>query len=578
MLLACLLSFACPGGERAPEAFRYNISTEPPSLDWSIATDHSSIQVLDNIMEGLTRFDEDLHVQPALADGWSIMDGGSRYIFHLRRDALWTDGQPVTAHDFVYSWRRLVDPATAGEYAYFIYMVKNAREINLGGSAYARALEEAVTPWSALVGLSQFTRRLSGVPAPAGGAGGEEAAPLSAFKSVFGAWRRMVRDRVPPSALGVRALDDHRLEVELSRPVVFFPMITTFIATYPMRRDVVEKHGTRWTEPENIVTCGPYQLIEWRHEYRITLERNPLYYGSAGLSRIIFYMVNENSTVLSLYLTGELDAAYPLPPPAIPSYSEVNHPEFVNYPYLAIYYYGFNVKKPPVDDPLVRAALASAVDRNQLPQILKGRQVPTPGLIPTVMADYANPSLGHDYDPERARRLLAQAGYPGGRGFPRITIGYNTEESHKMIAEFVQQQWKDNLGVEAELRNMEWKVYLRELQHDPPHVFRLGWILDYPDPDAMMTVFTSDSANNHTRWQNQEYDRLVLRAALEPDPDKRKKLYDRAQLLICREETALIPLYTYTMNMLVNPRVKNFPQNAMNRLDLRDTRIERSAP
>jgi len=508
-----LLSPGCTDREHKPTpgALRFNISTEPPSLDWGIATDHSSIRVIMNIMEGLTRFDEELVPRPALAERWEVSDDGLTYTFHLRKDARWTDGRPVTAGDFVYSWQQLLDPGMAAEYAYFIYMVKNAEAINTG----------------------------------------------------------KIKD---PEALGARALGPHTLEVELSRPVVFFPMITTFISTYPMRRDVVEKWGDDWTEPVRMVSCGPYKLLEWQHAYQIKRERNPDYFGDRpGLDRVIFYMVEESSTALSLYLTGDLDVVHPMPPPSIPTYE--NSPEYVSYPYFACYYYGFNVSKPPVDDPMVRAALAHAVDRSQIPKIIKGHQLPNATLIPIGLPG-ANTSLGREFDPDRARKLLAEAGYPGGAGLPAITIGYNTQESHKMLAEFVQQQWNENLGIKVELRNMEWKVYLKELQHDPPHVWRLGWILDYPDPDAIMTVFLSNSGNNHTRWKSAEYDELVLKASVERDPGARQRSYDRAQELLCREQTVIIPLYTYSINMMVKPWVKDFPFNGQDLLDLRKTRIE----
>jgi len=491
------------------DTLRFNISSEPPSLDWSLATDHSSIQVLQNIMEGLTRFDEDLNPRPALAERWEVQKNGSRYVFHLRKDARWTDGKPVTAHDFVYAWRRLQDPETAGEYAYHLYMVKNAKAVNSG--------------------------------------------------------------EMDVSELGVEARGPHTLVVDLDRPVVFFPMITTFISTFPMRKDIVEKYGDNWTEPEHIETCGPFYLSEWWHEYRVVVKKNPGYFGHGPyLDRVIFYMVEENSTALSLYQTGDLDVVDPMPPPSIPSYE--NSPEYKNYPFFASYYYGFNVEKPPVDVPLVRAALSLSVDRSQIPRIIKGHQIPNSTVVPAGMK-YANLKLGHSYDPEKGRKLLAKAGYPGGKGFPEITIGYNTQESHKMIAEFVQQEWKRNLGIDVRLRNMEWKVYLKKLQHDPPHVFRLGWILDYPDPDAIMNVFTSDSGNNHTRWKSKEYDRLVNKASIERDPKVRQKLYDRAQSLLCKESSAIVPLYTYTINMLVKPYVKDFPMNGQDLLYLRETKI-----
>jgi len=511
MAVAAAPSCKRRGARPAPGTLRFNISSEPPSLDWSIATDHSSIQVLQNIMEGLTRFDEDLKVQPALAESWEVSDDGLTYTFHLRTDVRWTDGRPVTADDFVYSWRRLLDPETAGEYAYFIHMVKNAKPFNIG-------------------------------------------------------------ELKDPKKVGVRARGDHVLEVELERPVVFFPMITTFISTFPMRGDVVETHGDNWTEPENIITCGPYRIVEWRHEYRIQLERNPIWHGGrAGLDRVIFYMVNEESTALSLYLTGGIDVIDTMPPPSIPTYE--THPDYKSYPYFAIYYYGFNVTRPPVDNPKVRAALAHGLDRERLPEILKGHQIPYASAIPFGM-EGTNQSIGRHFDSKRAKELLAEAGYSDPKKLPPITIGYNTLESHKMIAEFVQQQWKEHLGIDVRLRNMEWKVYLKELQHDPPHVWRLGWILDYPAPDAIMTVWLSDSGNNHTRWKSETYDQLVRAAAVEKNPDKRLELYNRAQKLLLEQDTAIMPLYSYAKNIMIRPWVRNFPMNGQDLLHLRETFIE----
>lgn len=511
LICLCALLGCGRGADRPiPGTLRFNLSTEPPSLDWSITTDHASIRVLTNLMEGLTRFDENLKPVPGLAESWEVLDDGRRYIFHLRPNARWTDGKPVTAEDFVYSWRRLLDPNNAAEYAYFIYMVRNAEAINGG--------------------------------------------------------------KMPPESLGVRALDDRTFEVELSTPVVFFPMVTTFIVTFPMRRDVVEKFGDKWTEPGNIVTCGPYNLTEWEHEYKLTLERNPLYHGERpGLDRIVFYMIQETSTALSLYQTGGLDALDPLPPPAIPAYE--GNPEYVNFPYFANYYYGFNTQKPPMDNPKVRAALASAIDRRELPKILKGHQIPITTLIPSGMEGY-RPELGYDFDPERAKQLLAEAGYPEGKGLPPIELAYNTEEAHRMVAEFVQQEWRRNLGIDVQITNQEWKVYLKNLQYDPPHVWRLGWIMDYPDPDAIMTVFLGNSGNNHTMWKSKEYDDLVLRAQVERDPAARLALYDRAQQLLCRDDAVIIPLYSYTVNMLVKPWVRDYPRNGQDLLDLRRTRIE----
>jgi len=514
IFLLCIFLGCSSQSERfTPGVLRYNLTTEPPTLDWTVATDSASIRVINNIMEGLTTYDRDLNPIPALAERWEILDQGLRYRFYLRQDVRWTDGVPLTAEHFVYSWRRLIAPPTAAQYAYFIYDVKNARAINSGD-------------------IKDLTQ------------------------------------------LGIQALDAHTLEVELEKPLVFFPSITTFVVTFPERQDVIARWPESWSEPEHIVTLGPFRLRQWRHEYKLVLERNPTYYGEKPpLDRVVMYMLNEASSALTLYETNSLDFLPhgSVPPIAIPSLR--GNPEYVKLPLLGTYYYGFNVTKPPMNNVLVRRALCLAVDRSRIPEILKGGQIPATSWIPRGMFGY-NSKIGYAFNPELARRTLAQAGYPGGKGFPTISIAFNTDEGHKLVAQFVQQQWRQNLNIPVEINNMEWKVFLKELEHDPPQVWRLGWNADYPDPDNFMAIFTSESGNNNTRWKNKEYDALVARAAVEFEPARRQALYDQAQRILCETEAVIVPLYIYTQNNLAKPWVKNYPWNAMDNLYLREVRVE----
>ena len=450
-------------------------------------------------MEGLCKFDQNLKPIPAIAWGWSVDENGKRYIFHLRKDARWSDGKPVLAKDFVYSWRRLVNPQTAAEYAYFIYLVKNARAINSGK-------------------IKDLTK------------------------------------------LGVYARDSHTLVVELEKPAVYFPAITTFAVTFPQRKDLVEKYPDSWTEPEHIITNGPFMLKSWHHEYKLILTPNPYYYGEKPkLEKVIFYMVAEQTTALTLYETGDLDLVSP-PPSAIPSYKR--SAEYHQYPFLATYYLGFNVKKPPVNDPKVRKALAMAIDRSYIPEILQGDQLPARSFIPPGMLGH-NPEIGYKFNPEKARQLLAEAGYPDGKNFPAITIAFNTHQVNQLICEYVQAQWQKNLHITVYLRNMEWKVFLKELELDPPQVFRLGWIADYPDPDNFARVFIGESGNNHTEWKSNEYDQLVELASQINDQEKRKKLYDKAQKILIERDCVIIPLYFYVQNWLIKPYVKGLELNPM---------------
>ncbi len=489
--------------------FRMTLSNEPPTLDWNLATDSVSFTVLINLMEGLTEYDEQLRPRPAVARSWEVSPDGRTYRFHLREDARWSDGKPVTAGEFEYSWKRLLNPKTAAEYAYFLYDIEGAEDYNTG--------------------------KVSG-----------------------------------PDSVGVRALDDRTLEVRLRKPIVFFPSIATFMVTFPMRRDIVEKFGERWTEPGAIVTNGPYVLDEWRHEYKLTLRPNPYYYGKRpALGKVTMFVVNESTTALTLYETGDLEMAN-LPPEAIAAYR--GSPEYHTAPLLRGYYYGFNVLKPPFTDPRVRRAFSMAIDRREFPAILKRGEIPSPFWVPPGMP-YHNSEIGLSFDPDAARKLLAEAGYPSGRGFPTVTAAFNTGPENSLIAENLQAQWKRNLGLEVLLDNQEWKVYLKRLQTDPPPLFRLGWGADYPDPDNFMNLFTSTSGNNRTRWKNDRYDQLIRSASADPDPARRQAAYDEAQKILLETDAAIMPLFVATQNWVVKPYVRGLRINALELLYLKNVHL-----
>ena len=490
--------------------FRMALRSEPPTLDLSLATDNVSFDVLTNIMEGLTQYSPDLEPIPAIAERWEFSEDGRVITYYLRGDVFWTDGQPVTAMDFEYSWKRLLDPATGAEYAYFLFDIENAQEFNSG----------------------------------------------------------KIKDS---GKVGVRAISPRVLRVRLKKPVIYFPSITTFMVTYPLRKDVIDRYGDRWTDPENIVTNGPFRLVEWRHEYKLILKANDAFYGSRPqVDRVVIYIVREATTELTLYETGELDIVK-LPPVAIPYYED--SPEFLRYPLLRGYYYGFNVEKPPFDDVLVRRAFSHAVDRSKIPLILKGGENPTSSWIPKGMFAY-NPAIGPKFDPQKARRLLAQAGYPGGAEFPATTAAYNTDHTNKLIAEYVQNQWKQHLNVNVQFESMEWKVLLNKFKVDTPQIFRLGWGADFPDPDNFMNLFTAASGNNHMHWENSLYDELISQGASEQDPVKRQAIYDKAQEILTLVGVPIISLFGLTQNMLVKHYVLGLETNSMEILYLKKIRLE----
>jgi oligopeptide transport system substrate-binding protein len=491
--------------------FRANLGTEPPSLDWSLATDHVSFNVIANLMVGLTEFDKQLKPAPVIAKSWNILDGGRKIVFHLRDDVQWSDGQKVRAQDFEYSWKRLLNPKTASEYAYTLFDIVNAQEYHEG----------------------------------------------------------KVTD---PGAIGVRAQDDVTLAVELRHPASYFLAITTFEVTFPQRQDIVEKFESRWTDPGNIVTNGAFLLSAWKHEDQIELRANPNFFrGKPAMERVTLYMINEKTTALAMYEQGQLDFIDNDSIPILEKSKVANKRGFKHVPQLRGYYYGFITDKKPFNDPRVRKAFIMAVDRKVFPTILHGGEQAAPSWIPPGMLAH-NAKIGLPFNPPEARRLLREAGYPDGKGFPSVTLAYNTEEDHKMVAEAVQGMWERNLGVVVALDNQEWKVYLKKLQNDPPNIFRLGWGADYPDPDNFMKLFTATSGNNLTHWKNPRYDQLLDQAARELDPNKRIKLYDEAQKILCETDLPIMPLFWTAESTLLNPRFTGLELNSMARLDLRHVR------
>ncbi|MBI2335378.1 MAG: peptide ABC transporter substrate-binding protein [Deltaproteobacteria bacterium] len=492
-LLLCLLLFACTSltSQNFP-SLNISVASEPPTLDWNLATDNVSYQILNQLMEGLTAFDENLKPTPAIAQSWKISPDGKIYTFYLNPNYRWSDGKPVTAHDFVYSWTRLLDPKTAAEYAYYLFDVEGAQEFN--------------------------------------------------------------QDKLKDATqLGFKALNAHTLEVRLHKPIVFFPSLTTFMVTFPLRQDIVEQHGSHWTDPKNIQTCGPYQLQEWWHQYRLQLKTNPHYGGlpKPKIEKLRIYVVQDPSTTLALYESGQLDIAL-LPPIALSQYR--HHPELISQTKLRGYYLGFNIRKSPVHDVRIRRALSMALDKSPLPQILKGGEQITSAWIPPGLLGYEE-NAGIRFDPEQAKALLAEA---SSKSLPPLTLVFNSDPLNKKIAEWAQAQWKKHLNLNVELENQEWKSYLAQLAQDPPALFRLGWGADYPDPDNFMNLFTQYSGNNHTGWKNPQYDTLIAQAAVEKDVQKRIQAYHQAQKLLLEDQTVIIPLFIATQNILVKKSVRNF--------------------
>ncbi|MBI1858243.1 MAG: peptide ABC transporter substrate-binding protein [Candidatus Melainabacteria bacterium] len=489
-----------------PNTLRLNLGYEPDTLDWLKATDSYSFDIIANIMVGLTKYTNDLRSIPSIAKKWDIDSSGKIYTFYLRDDAKWIDGRPVLADDFIYAWRRILNPETAGPYAYLLYPIKNAYKFNTG----------------------------------------------------------QIED---PDLLGIQKIKDNVLKVELERPTAFFLNLTSYCFYFPQRQDVIEKYRDDWTEPGKIITCGPFLLDKWTHEYKLSLKRNPLYNNPIPkLERVKYYIVPEQSSGFSLYLNNEIDLIDSRSIPISETETVRKMKETDIFSLLRVTYIGFNATKPPMNNKLVRRAFSHAINRDIFPKILRRGEIPTTSLLPPGLKEFYLTNVGCSFNPELARKLLAKAGYPDGKGFPKIKMLFPTREDAKLIAEAVQSLYKKVLNIKIELINEEWKVYLATMQQDPPHLFRTSWGADYPDPDTFMNLFNSDSGNNHGKWKNKNYDKIVASAASTLDLGIRKELYKDAQKLLLEDEAAIAPLFFNTQILLNKPWVKNFKHNPMDLL------------
>lgn len=507
IILALILSYplACAGVEEARGTeLNLNLGTEPPTLDPALAVDVVSVDLARSLFVGLTDVDDRTsQIIPDLATKWDISPDGRVYTFHLRKDVRWTDGSPVTARDVEYGIKRTLDPATASQYAHVLKIVQGAEEFNSG----------------------------------------------------------KVKD---PATVGARAKDEYTLEVSLKEAAAYFPMIASMWVTFPQPKEAIERHKEKWIEAGNIVTNGPFLLAKWEHENSLVLKKNPNYYAAKDVSieTINFVMVREASTAMTMYENGQLDSLYQTGVPLedierVKKDAKLSK-ELHIAPHLATYYYGFNNTKLPFDKPLVRKAFIAAIDRQTLiDTVLKGEQKPAltftaPGVFGHV--DGVKERIGVPFDPASARKYLADAGYPGGKGLPEVTLMYNTAEGHKKIAEVIQAMWKRHLGVEVKVVNQEWKVYLKTLQTDAPQIYRLGWSADYPDANNWLNdVFHSKSGSNYARFKNPRFDELVERAAVERDARKRLELYKEAEKILVDADAAIAPIYFYTGVQLTKP-------------------------
>ncbi len=489
-------------GLKTAETLRIVVDREPPSLDWSVATDTESALITNNLMDGLVAYnldDPELSLKPALSLKWTSSNNAKKWVFKIRRGVKWSDGVEFTAQHIVDGWERLLTPLTAAEYAYFLFGVKNAKKFNEG----------------------------------------------------------KIKDI---AQVGVKVNAQGDLEVELESSMSYFPYLLTHSSTFPVRKDLIKKFGKdKWAEAENHVGLGAFTLKKWEHDKVIILERNERYYGEkAKVKNVLGYIIGEKSTAQNLFDTGRVDAIKDVPKSELPILK--TRKEFIKKGLLGIFYLGFNVKKAPFDNLKVRKAFAHAIDRSEIVKVLGAGETPLKGWVPKGMFGYTN-DYGIGFDVKKAKSLLKEAGFTDLSQFPKVVLGFNTNENHKRVMENVQAQLKRNLGVKVEVNNEEWKVYLKTLQSNPPHIFRMGWVADFPDPDNFLNLMTSYSDNNHTGWGSNKFDSFIEKAVSISNKANRRKMYNEAHKILVENEVPVFPVYSMVQTHMVAGRIKNFPIN-----------------
>jgi oligopeptide transport system substrate-binding protein len=513
LLIAVELWVGASAAGAQPQVLRINNLVEPESLDPGLVTGVPEHRIVSNLFEGLTTNDpKDLSPQPGMAKSWTVSKDGLVYTFQLR-DATWTDGRKVTAHDFVYAWERVLNPKTAAKYAQQLFYVKYGEEYNRG----------------------QVTD--------------------------FG-------------QVGVKALDDRTLQVTLACPTAYFLDLTTFYTLYPVPRWAIEAHGKDWVKPGKIVSNGAFRLAGWVPQRELTLDKNPAHWDAARtkLQKVVFLPTDDVNTAYKQFLAGDSDWIPSVPPAQLESAKQ--RPEFYASPYLGTYYFRFNVTRAPFTDVRVRKALSMAVDREALTRfVTKAGEIPTSSFVPK-MRGYEG-VRGLPFDPAAARKLLAEAGYPEGRGFPKTELLYNTLELHRVITQAVQQMWKEHLGIQVDLVNVEWKVYLAQQAKLDYQISRAGWIGDYVDPNTFLELWVTGGGNNQTGWSHRRFDELTARARCALDPVERMKLFQDAERILVAEEVPIMPLYTYVNKGMLSRKVRGWSPNILDQHPLKYVTLER---
>jgi oligopeptide transport system substrate-binding protein len=514
ILVRGLLAAALLGGvsQAAMAEMVLNVGNgqEPESLDPQRSSGITEANIQNDLLEGLLTLDAKSQPIAGAAESWTISDDGKTYLFKLRADGKWSDGTPVTAGDFVFAWRRLLDPKTASPYAYFIDQVVNAKEIRQGTK--------------------------------------------------------------PADTLGVRAVDDHTLEVKLLGPTPYFLATLTHHATFPLSKADVEKYGDDFVKPGNFVSNGAYMLAEAVPQSHVKLVRNPNFHDAAGvkIDTVRYFVTEDVDAELQRFKAGELDYTYTLPSQQIPELKRTMADQVQIEPYIGTYYYTVNLTHEPwKSHPELRQALSLAIDRDVLmAKITQGGELPAYSFVPPGMSSFAGwePKEAKETQAQRdaeAKELFAKAGY--GQDHPlAVEISYNTSENHKKIAVAIGAMWKQKLGVDTTLTNLEWGTMQSALRKKEYKDFgRTSWIGDFDDPSNFLDLFRNTSGEqNYPNYADPAYDKLMDAAVVETDPAKRGQLLAQAEQTFMAVQ-AIIPIYFYTSKRMLSPAVKGWQPNVL---------------
>jgi oligopeptide transport system substrate-binding protein len=491
-----------------------------PDLDPHTVTGVPEFHVMDALYEGLVAQDaESREIMPALAESWEISEDRMTYVFRLRQGLEWSDGMALTAEDMVRSCERAMNPLLAADYAYLIEILENGRAYTSGE-------------------LEDFAQ------------------------------------------VGVKALDTRTVEFRLEHPVPYFLSLMTYPCWRVLPMRVVEAHdglrrrGGQWTRAGNLVSSGPFVMTRWEQNRVLVVERNPRYWDAAnvGLNAIHFLPVESSDTEERMFRSGQLHITNTVPLTKLDSYRAMSNTPLRIEPQLGTYFYRFNVTRPPFDNVHARRALSLAIDRKAIVELITGSGESPAGSFAPPGAGGFVPSTTMGYDPEAARRELAAAGYPSGEGFPAVELLYNTLESHRTIAEAIQQMWKTTLGIDVQLYNQEWKVYLDTLDTIDYNISRGGWVAVVDDANQFVEIFTPGNPNNHTGWASEEYAQLHDASMREGDPAKRMALLQELDAMLV-EQAIVAPIYHYARKSLVDLRVQGWNPGPLDKRNYKQVRL-----